>query len=253
MGKISLNSKITESGEKPLLSLLIPAYNEEKIMEATLNSVLQFLGEKEYLWEVLVIDDGSQDKTAQIVQKYERKGVQLIKFPNNRGKGAALRSGFLAAKGDYVIYTDADLSVSTMNIDEFLRILEEESDVAIGSRRIKGAQINVHQPWIRETMGRFFTFLSRVVLWMNVADFTCGFKGFKAEAAQKIFSHAVIDRWVYDSEILFLAKKFKYKMTQVPVVWTNRTDTRVVLKSVVFESLKDLLLIRLNDLLGKYR
>ena len=198
-----MNDKVILGEKKLLFSLIIPAYNEEKIIEVTLNSVLQFLEGKEYSWEVLVVDDGSQDMTSQIVEKYEKKGVQLIRLLKNRGKGAALRSGFLAAKGDYIIYTDADLSVSAMNIDKFLQILEKESDVAIGSRRIKGAQIEVHQPWIRETMGRFFTFLSKIVLWMNLADFTCGFKGFKAEAAQKIFSHAVIDRWAYDSEILF--------------------------------------------------
>ena len=124
--------------------------------------------------------------------------------------------------------------------------------MAIASRRVKGAKILIHQPWYRETMGRVFTLLTQLVTGTDVADFTCGFKGFKKESAKKIFRASLIDRWAYDAEIIFLAKKFGLKIREIPIVWKNREDTRVRLKSVVLETFRDLLKIRWNDLSGKY-
>src|SRR3990172_12399434 len=127
-----------------------------------------------------------------------------------------------------------------------------KSDVVIGSRRIQGAKIVIHQPMLRELMGRGYTAITRLVTGVKLTDFTCGFKGFRKKAAKDIFSKTLINRWSYDSEILFLAKKFRYKLTEIPVEWRNREDTRVVLRNVVLESLKDLLSISVNDFLGKY-
>ncbi len=233
------------------LSLIIPAYNEEKVIRQTLEKVLGFLSKKPYSWEVLVVDDGSVDRTSAIVEKFKNKNVRLINLTPNQGKGAALRAGFLSAKGKFIIYSDADLSVPLKNINVFLRELGK-SDVVIGSRRVRGANILVHQNWMRENMGRFYTFLSRFVTRVDVSDFTCGFKGFTHKSSQKIFKKAIIDRWAYDSEILFLAKKFGYQIAEMPVEWKNREDTRVRLGKAVITSFADLLKIRINDISGRY-
>ena len=237
--------------DKIKLSLLIPAYNEEKIIENTLEKVLKFLSKKKYSWEVIVIDDGSSDQTSLKAKKFNKEKVLVVRYEINRGKGGALKEGVYKSRGDYIIFSDADLSVDIGKVDEVLNALKK-SDVVIGSRRIQGAKILVHQPILREFMGRGYTHLTKLVTGVKLADFTCGFKGFKKNAAKFIFKKTLINRWAYDSEILFLAKKFKYKLTEIPVEWKNREDTRVVLKTVIIESLKDLLSISVNDFLGKY-
>lgn len=236
----------------PLVSIVLPAYNEEKVIKKTLDQVLTYLSRKKYSFEIVVADDGSRDKTSEIVKNFIKKKVRLIKLTKNKGKGGALREGILNSKGKNIIFMDADLSVSLENIDIFLKKLQKGSDVVIASRRIKGAKILVHQPWHRETMGRVFTYMTRVVTGTSIADFTCGFKGFTKESAMKIFKASLIDRWAYDAEILFLAKKFGYAVEQIPIVWKNREDTRVRLKTVILETFRDLINVRIFDLLGKY-
>lgn len=235
------------------LSLIIPAYNEEKIIGNTLKKVVAFFSKKDYTWQIIVVDDGSGDNTPKIVREFIRKEkrVSLIVLDKNKGKGAALKEGFLKAKGKYTIFSDADLSVDIDSADKFLKFLKDYG-VVIASRRVKGARIAVPQPLLRETMGRFYTFLTSLIVGMNIKDYTCGFKGFKRVAARKIFSNTKINRWAYDSEVLFLAKKYGYSIKQVPVKWVNREDTRVKLGSVVFESLKDLIMVRINDLRKRY-
>ncbi len=237
--------------KKILLSLIIPAYNEEKIIKDTLSKVIKFLAKKNYSWEVLVVDDGSTDNTAKIAKGFSKKKVRVLSFVKNKGKGAAIREGVLVSKGEFIIFMDADLSVPLTNIDKFLDEFKKE-EIVIASRRAEGAKIVVHQPWLRENLGRIHTFLSRVVTGVNISDFTCGFKGFTRNAALKIFTKAIIDRWAYDDEIMFLAKKFGFRIKEVPVEWENRKDTRVKFKDVVFGTPKDLLMIKLNDLLGIY-
>lgn len=234
------------------LTLLIPAYNEEAIILKTLDAAYSFLSPKGYKWEILVVDDGSSDKTAELVKKHKGGNTKLITLSKNQGKGAALRKGILASGGDFIIFSDADLSVDLANIDSFLKELKLHS-VVIGSRRSKGAEIAVHQPWLRENMGRFFTFITKLVTGVGVSDFTCGFKGFRASAARKVFKLSRIKRWAYDAEILFLAsKKFGFSIKEMPIKWTNREATRVVLLKAVSTSLRDLLKIRMYNLLGKY-
>lgn len=237
--------------KKITLSLVVPAYNEEKLIGENLNKIIKFLLSRKYSWEIIVADDGSRDRTSDIVENLKNPNVKLVKLERNKGKGAALKAGFLAAKGKYAVFTDADLSVPIESVDNFLEKLQE-NDVVIGSRRIKGAKILVHQPFIRESMGRVFTFLTKLFTGVNISDFTCGFKGFKSQPAKKIFAKSLINRWAYDAEIIFLARKLGYSLTQIPVSWTNRKDTRVVLGNVILESLRDLIRIRINDFQGKY-
>ncbi|MBN1168616.1 glycosyltransferase family 2 protein [Candidatus Woesebacteria bacterium] len=234
------------------LSLIIPAYNEEKLIVKTLNRVVGYLKKKKYSWEIIVVDDGSKDKTSKLVKSYNSKKVRLITLKENSGKGAALKEGFLAATGQYHIFTDADLSVEIENIDKLMSYLEGDFDVAIASRRIEGAKIKVHQPWHREKMGQVYTALTSFIMGMDLKDYTCGMKGFTKKASKEIFKRSKIKRWAYDSEILFLAKELGFKIKQAPIVWKNRGDTRVRLKSVIFESFGDLLKVRVNHILGKY-
>lgn len=233
------------------LTLIIPAYNEEKIIGETLKSVLNFLSPKTYTWEVIVVDDGSEDKTSTVVKSFKKPGIRLISLTENKGKGAAIRAGIKESRGEFIIFSDADLSVPIENIDKFLLALRK-NDVVIGSRRIKGSKILVHQPWLRENMGRVFTFLTRLILSSKISDFTCGFKGFRREAALAIFGKAKLDRWAYDAEILFLAQKRGVKIAEIPIFWKNREDTRVVLGNAVLVSLTGLWQIRFNDISGKY-
>lgn len=234
------------------LSVVIPAYNEEKIIETSLKKIVKYLKDKDYTWEIIVSDDGSKDNTAKIVKDFKRQGVRLVRAEENQGKGAALRRGILDSYGVVIIFMDADLSVPISNIDKFLGEFDKGFDVIIASRRTHGSEIKVHQPWLRENMGRVFTFLTNVITQANVSDFTCGFKGFTKAAAKKIFRVSKINRWAYDAEIIFLARKFGYKIKEVPIVWENRSDTRVRLKSVVLETFRDLLKIRMYDNSGKY-
>jgi dolichyl-phosphate beta-glucosyltransferase len=234
------------------LSLVIPAYNEEKILAGTLQEIITYLKKKKYSWEIVIVDDGSHDKTSEIAKKFSGQGVKLLTFKVNRGKGAALREGVLKSSGKYVIYTDADLSVSINYLDKMLKKLEEGYSVVIGSRRITGSDIVVHQPFIRERMGRVFTFLTRIVTGVQINDFTCGFKGFENKAGHQIFKVGVVDRWSYDAEIIFLAKKFGYKIGQVPVAWIDRRESRVKLGVDTFTSFKGLLKVRILDLKGVY-
>jgi dolichyl-phosphate beta-glucosyltransferase len=236
----------------PFLTVLIPTYNEEKLIDDTLEMVSNFLKSKEYSWEIVVSDDGSRDKTTEIINRIKKNNIKLVSNPKNQGKGAALRQGIKAAAGKYVIFMDADLSVPLKYVDQFVAKFRDGSEVVIASRRVTGAKIEVHQPWHRETLGKGYTKLTQIITGVKIADFTCGFKGFSKTAAKKIFGNSIIDRWAYDSEIMFLAKKYGYEVVQVPIIWKNRGDTRVKLRSVILESFLDLLKVRWNNLTGIY-
>jgi dolichyl-phosphate beta-glucosyltransferase len=233
------------------LSIVVPAYNEGKVLKANLEKIITYLKSKKYTWEIVVVDDGSRDNTFKIAKTLSNNGVKAYVLPLNQGKGGALKEGFDKANGEYVIFMDADLSVPLKNIDIFLSELRKYK-VVIGSRRLSGSNIVVHQPFFRESMGRVFTLLTKIVTSTNLADYTCGFKGFEKNAGKKIFAQSKIKRWSYDAEIMFLAHKFGYKIKQIPVEWFNRVDSRVRLSDAVITSFLDLIKIRVYDLLGKY-
>ena len=237
------------------LSLVIPAFNEDRRIGQSLERILSFFRAQSYPFEIIVVDDGSTDRTVEVVRGFAASDPQLRvePQPQNRGKGEAIRKGMLLAGGKYLFFSDADLSVPIEAVPDFLSRLEAGDDVAVGSRRIAGAVIEVPQPIHRELMGKVFTGLSNLILGLKLKDFTCGFKAFRRDAARELFSRQRLDGWSFDSEILYLAKSKGYRIAEVPVVWRNDEATKVRLGRDVVRSFVDLWNIRINHALGKYR
>lgn len=232
------------------LSVIIPAYNEEKRLEKTLNSINDYLSKQNYESEILVVDNGSTDGTAGIVRMLEGKvkGLKLIQGSAGQGKGFAVRKGMLEATGDYRIFTDADNSTSVNQVEKMWPEFEKGFDVVIGSRDVKGAILNPPQPFLRKIiLGDGFKLYRKIIigLW-NIEDTQCGFKGFTKIAAENIFSKSLISGWTFDVEILILAKKMGYKIKEIPVSWVNDLDSKVKFNSVI-EMAIGLLKLKLYD------
>jgi dolichyl-phosphate beta-glucosyltransferase len=225
------------------LSFIIPAFNEAARIEPSLVRAIEYFSGVDYRAEVLVVDDGSRDETTAIVERYEGEIVHLLRQPVNRGKGAAVRRGMLEARGLYRIFSDADFSTP---VTETARVLEhlERYDVVVGSRALDSASIKEHQPWYREAMGKLFNLLVQTVAVRGIHDTQCGFKGFRAGAAEAIFSRAKIDGFSFDVEALFLARRLGFSIEEIPVEWYN--DERSTLDPVTdsIRMLRELLRIR---------
>ena len=229
-------------------SIVIPAYNEEERIGATLERTLAYFSERpECRVEVLVVDDGSTDSTANLVASWQERSrhVRLLSHDENMGKGWAVRTGMLAADGEYVLFMDADGSTEIAEIEKLSQALDGGADIAIGSRDLAGSEIRKHQPVVRETMGKAFSFIARVLAIPEIADTTCGFKLFRKPAIAPIFSRQRVRGWAYDVEILYLAIKMGFQVAEIPVHWTDSPDSRVNLLGVVLPTLRDLIWIRL--------
>lgn len=240
---------------KPYLSFIVPAYNEEARIGKSLERIFKFLGSQPYASEVIIVDDGSRDRTAAMVEERFGKNpaLKLERQPANLGKGKAVQRGMLLGSGKYLFFSDADLSVPIETLPLFLAHLENQSDVAIGTRQKAGAVIEVHQPRHRELMGKVYTWLSNWILGLRVSDFTCGFKGFRREIVRDLFSRQRLGNWSFDAEILYLARQKGYRIAEIPVTWRNDNATKVRLRRDVLTSFLGLVQIRLNDLQGKYQ
>jgi dolichyl-phosphate beta-glucosyltransferase len=208
------------------LSIVIPAYNEEERLPRSLRSILDFFEQRNESPEIIVVDDGSSDNTYEIAKNYQH-GVKAISLGKNRGKGAAVRTGMLAASGDYILFCDADLSTPIYEIDKLFNQLHNGYDIAIGSRAIDKSLIKLHQPAYREIMGKTFNKFVQFITIKGISDTQCGFKCFKNNTAKELFSLSKIDGFSFDVEILFLAKKMKYQIAEVPVEWFNDEKTKV--------------------------
>jgi dolichyl-phosphate beta-glucosyltransferase len=237
------------------LSLIIPTFNEERRIGKSLDRILTFLQTQPYPSEIIIVDDGSQDRTIDVVLQHSNSNppIRIERQPHNRGKGEAIKRGMLQGNGSYLFFSDADLSVPIEALPTFLSILENGCDVAVGSRRKPGAVLEVHQPLYRELMGKVFTWLSNRILGLHVSDFTCGFKGFRREAARGLFSRQRLGNWSFDPEILYLAKLKQYRVAEIPVRWRNDRATKVRLWRDVTSSFLGLLYIRLYNFKGIYR
>lgn len=237
------------------LSLIIPAFNEAARIGTTLERILTFLRRQPYTFEIIIIDDGSKDQTDRLVR--ERYGqdsaVRIYRQLYNQGKGEAVKRGMLLANGEYLFFSDADLSVPIESLPVFVSSLQKDYDIAIGTRQKHGAIIEVHQPLYRELFGKTYTKLSKWITGLQCSDFTCGFKGFRKEAARELFSRQRIKNWSFDAEILYLAKLKSYRTQEIPVTWRNDRATKVRLWRDALVSFFGLLGIRLNHYLGRYK
>ena len=238
----------------PHLSVIIPAYNEEKRIEKTLLSVDGYLSGQSYDYEILVVSDGSRDKTVEIVSALAEKvkGLKLIDNKENYGKGWGVRQGMLEARGDIRLFMDADNSTTIGQIEGFLPYFSEGYDIVIGSRRIKGANIVVKQPWTRDFLGGIFRFIVHILVPLGIADSQAGFKAFSKNAAEAIFSKQTILRWAFDVEILAIAKKLGFKIKEVPIRWINDAESHVKLGGMV-GMLFEVLRVRWNLWVNSYK
>lgn len=208
-----------------MISIIIPAYNEEERIGVSIEKINKYLNSENINAEIIVVDDGSNDNTVNIASKFSN--VKVIKQDKNKGKGAAVRRGMLAAKGDFRIFTDADLSTPIYELKKLLDYFNKGYDVCIGSRAVDYSLIKEHQPWYREMMGKTFNKIVQLLVVKGIKDTQCGFKGFNKSAAEKIFSKAKIDGFAFDVELVFLAGKFNLKIAEIPVEWYNDERSKV--------------------------
>jgi len=235
-------------------SIVIPAYNEAHRLGATLERVLGYIREQGLDSEVLVVNDGSTDNTAGIVRSFAEKNpsLRLIENPGNRGKGYSVRNGMLNARGRILLFSDADLSSPIEEAPKLFSALAEGADIAIGSRWLRAELQTQRQPLHRQLFGRIFNLLLRITLGLQFADTQCGFKAFKRRAALAAFPLQKIERWGFDPEILFLARKFGFAVKEVPVAWGHSGGARINPVLDGARMFAEMLRIRWYDMTGKY-
>jgi len=240
---------------KIYLSVIVPAYNEEKRLPKTLKEINKYLSEQSYDYEIIVISDGSKDRTVEVVRNLmtEIKNLKILDFKENRGKGFGVRQGMIAAIGEYRLFTDSDNSTSIDQVEKMWPEFKQGYDIVIGSRDVKGAILDPPQPWIRNViLGESFKLFRKIIigLW-KIQDSQCGFKGFTKKATEDIFPRCIIDRWAFDPEILVIGKLLGYKIKEIPVYWKNDPESKVKFKGMVKMGI-DLLKTRWNILTRKY-
>ncbi|HET7890352.1 MAG TPA: dolichyl-phosphate beta-glucosyltransferase [Candidatus Sulfotelmatobacter sp.] len=239
---------------EPRYSIVIPAYNEGARLGATLGKVLAYVRTQGWDAEVIVVDDGSRDNTAEIVRGFAAKdpALRLVENPGNRGKGYSVRHGMLNARGRVVLFSDADLSSPIEEAPKLLQAIEAGADIAIGSRWLRAETQTQRQPLHRQLFGRIFNLMLRLTLGLKFKDTQCGFKAFRQAAVQAIFPLQRIERWGFDPEILFLARKFNFKVQEVPVAWGHSGGTRINPLVDGSRMMMEMFRIRWYDLTGKY-
>jgi dolichyl-phosphate beta-glucosyltransferase len=239
----------------PRYSIVIPAYNETARIERALSSVSGCIRARGWDAEVLVVDDGSTDNTAALVEAWAQRHreVRLIRNGRNRGKGFSVRHGMLRAAGEVVMFTDADLSSPIEEAERLFDAITAGADVAIGSRWLIGKRIVHKQPLYRRVFGRCFNALTRFIMRLPFADTQCGFKAFRHEAAQLVFGLQRIERWGFDPEILFIGIKRGLRITEVPVTWGHDERSRISYLRDGLQMLLELVYVRWNALRGRYR
>jgi dolichyl-phosphate beta-glucosyltransferase len=238
----------------PKYSIVIPAYNESARIPATLQSVVAAIRENQWAAEVIVVNDGSKDSTAQLVRDFALHApeVRLIENPGNHGKGYSVRSGILQALGEVVMFTDADLSAPMDEADRLFAAIAAGADIAIGSRWLESGRQTHRQPLYRQFFGRCFNAVCRMVMQLPFADTQCGFKAFTRAAAHTVFQLQTIERWGFDPEILFIAIKRGFRVVEVPVSWAHDERSRMSYLRDGMQMLKELALVRWNALTGHY-
>jgi len=236
------------------LSIIIPAFNEEKRIPNTLLNLLNYLSAKSYKWEIILVDDGSTDRTSEIAKEIiKNNSLTVIKNHLNQGKGYSVKRGVLSSKGKVLFFSDADLSASIEDLDKMLLWIDRGYDIVIGSRMLPESIIEVRQPLHRELMGKIFNLLVQSFVLKGFKDTQCGFKCFKRESALQVFSLQRLAGFAFDVEILYIAQKCGFKIKEQPVRWTNSPASKVHLLKGSLSMILELLKIRLYNWKGYYR
>ncbi len=238
------------------LSIVIPAYNEARRLPPTLDRLIEWLsGQTLAFFEIVVVDDGSLDGTAEVVERFasEHSSIRLLRNPGNRGKGYAVRHGMLDAKGEWILFTDADLSTPIESVSVLYENLRKRrAAIAIGSRALDPSLVAVHQSKLREASGKFFNLVMRRLTGLEFLDTQCGFKLYQFRAARQVFSRQILDGFSFDVEDLFIAQARSLRTVEVPVPWKNVEGTKVGILNGL-QSFTDLVRIRWNGAKGKYK
>lgn len=233
----------------------MPAYNEQARLPESLRKIERYFDQSDWgFHEVLVVDDGSTDGTLQAAQTFAaaNPNIRVLKNPGNRGKGYSVRHGMLETKGEWTLFTDADLSAPIEELDTLWKEAQRGGqEIAIGSRAIDPSLIGVHQPGFRETAGRFFNLVMRGVTGLDIADTQCGFKLFRGDVAREVFKYQQLERFGFDVEVLFIAKKRGYRIAEVPVHWNHAEGSKVGMFNGL-QAFAELASIRLNEMKGRY-
>jgi dolichyl-phosphate beta-glucosyltransferase len=241
--------------EYPRYSIVIPAYNERARIIGALDAVVSCVRDRHWDAEIIVVNDGSTDETADLVRDFacQAPEVRIMENPTNCGKGFSVRNGLIHAHGEIVMFTDADLSAPIEEAERLFAAIETDgADIAIGSRWLASSRQTHRQPLYRQFFGRCFNALTRAVMRLPYADTQCGFKAFTRQAAQTVFQLQTIERWGFDPEILFIARKRHYKVKEVPVSWAHDARSRISYLRDGLQMLKELAIVRWNALTGRY-
>lgn len=252
--QIEADLNLSNTTNEPQYSIVIPAFNEQARIGATLERVMECVEARRWAAEVLVVNDGSRDETAAIVSEMAARfpRLRLIENYGNRGKGYSVRNGILQARGAIVMFTDADLSAPIEEAERLFAAIAEGADVAIGSRWLDRSRQTLQQPIYRRFFGRCFNWLTRLVMNLPLADTQCGFKAFRRDAARMIFIRQRIERWGFDPEILYIALRLGLRVKEVAVTWGHDDRSRISYMKDGMKMLEDLLRVRFNSFAGFY-
>jgi dolichyl-phosphate beta-glucosyltransferase len=235
----------------PFFSIIIPAHNEQNRLPGTLEQILHFLKEQSFTSEVIVVENGSSDHTHQIAQQFAEQHENMLVLQSEKGKGAAIRRGMLAARGDYRFMCDADLSMPVEEIVKFLPPRLKDFDIAIGSREARGA-VRYNEPSYRHLGGRGINLIIQTLILPGLNDTQCGFKCFRAEVAEDIFKRQTLHGWSFDIELLYIARRHGYRIVEIPIHWYHFSDSKVNALRDAVRMINDIFLIRANARRGLY-
>lgn len=235
----------------PKLSIIIPAYNEESRLPHTLKKITAWMQTIPFAVEVLIVENGSQDRTTEVAESYARQFDNIMVLHSSKGKGAAVREGMLHGRGEYLFICDADLSMPVTEIENFLPPCAAGYDIVIGSREAPGAR-RYNEPIHRHLTGRVFNTMVRLLVVPDFDDTQCGFKLFQRETARDVFMRQTISGWTFDVEAIYLALRSGYRVTEVPINWYFNSDSRVSIIQDTWQMFCDLMRIRLNGWRGVY-
>ncbi len=240
---------------EPYLSIVMPAYNEQNRVAGSLEKVSEWMKSKLFDVELILVDDGSSDRTPAVLEEFQQKipGVRVLRNKPNRGKGFSVRRGVLEARGEFVLFTDADLSAPIEEADKLLAAVETSgADAAIGSRALQRELIGVHQPWTREFSGRCFNLLVRAITGLKLRDTQCGFKLFRRQTTRRAFELQQVEGFGFDPEILFLIARRGGKIQEVAVRWNDNPATKVHFLRDSTRMFLDLVVLRWRAMTGRY-